>query len=145
MKVRWIVLVLSVLSVLTACGANPLAPAPAAPVASGTATVEIVSLNHPPVRPVLDQVDALLKPYGAKVKVTRYDFDTPEGAAFAQKMGLTGHDPLAIFVNGSQSFNLDGRTVTFNSFPQGGGTGMVPDGAWTVADLEAVLKKVTGP
>jgi hypothetical protein len=145
MKIRWLMLVMSVLFVLTACDANPLPSAPAAPVASGTATVEIVFLNHPPVRPVLDQVDALLKPYGAKVKVTRYDFDTPDGAAFAQKMGLTGHDPLAIFVNGSQSFNLDGRTVTFNSFPQGGGTGMVPDGAWTVTDLDAVLKKVTGP
>ena len=46
MKVRWIVLVISVSLVLTACGANPLGPAPAAPVAAGTATVEIVFLNQ---------------------------------------------------------------------------------------------------
>jgi len=106
--------------------------------------VDILYLNHPPVLPVLDQVASVLEPYGDKVKVTRYDFDTPEGAAFAKKVGITGHDPLAIFVNGSQTFNLDNRVVTFNSFPQGAGTGMVPDGAWSIDDLDAVLKIVTG-
>ncbi len=141
-KISWAVLMIGVILTLTACGSGT--PAPVVPVPSGTATVDILYLNHPPVLPVLDQVAALLKPYGDKVKVTRYDFDTTEGAAFAQKMGITGHDPLAIFVNGSQSFNLDGRTVTFNSFPQGAGTGMVPDGEWTTDDLDAVLKIVTG-
>ncbi len=141
-KISWAVLMIGVILTLTACGSGT--PAPVVPVPSGTATVDILYLNHPPVLPVLDQVAALLKPYGDKVKVTRYDFDTTEGAAFAQKMGITGHDPLAIFVNGSQSFNLDGRTVTFNSFPQGAGTGMVPDGEWTTNDLDAVLKIVTG-
>ncbi|MCL4394594.1 MAG: hypothetical protein M1482_07300 [Chloroflexi bacterium] len=144
MKGLWIVLTLTVLFGLTACGMNPLAStaAPVVPAPTGTATVEIVYLSHPPVLPILKEIDSVLKPYGDKVKVTRYDFDTTEGAAFAQKKGLTGHDPLAIFVNGSQSFKLDGRTVTFNSFPQGGGTGMVPDGAWSVADLDSVLKQI---
>ncbi len=146
MRRLWIMLELGVLVVLTACGANPLAPAsaPVVPAPTGSATVEVVYLNHPPVLPILQEIDAVLKPYGDKVKLTRYDFDTSAGAAFAQQKGLVGHDPIAIFVNGSQSFKLDGRTVTFNSFPQGGGTGMVPDGAWSVADLDAVLKKITG-
>ncbi len=146
MKRQWIVLVMSALLVLTACDVNPLAsaPAPVVPVPATTVTVEILYLNHPPVIPVLNQVEALLKSYGDKVKMTSYDFDTPACAAFAQQKGLVGHDPLAIFVNGSQSFKLGSRTVTFNSFPQGGVTGMVPDGAWTVADLDAVLKKITG-
>lgn len=141
-KICWTVLLISAILTLTACGAS--ASAPVVPVPSGTAKVDIVYLNHPPVIPVLDQVTARLKPYGDKVKVTRYDFDTPEGAAFAQKMGIMGHDPLAIFVNGSQSFKLNGRIVTFNSFPQGGGTGMVPNGDWTIDDLDAILKIVTG-
>lgn len=141
-KISWAVLMIGAILTLTACGSAT--PAPVVPVASDTVTVDIIYLNHPPVIPVLDQVDALLKPYGDKVTVSRYDFDTPEGAAFAEKMGITGHGPLAIFVNGSQSFKLDGRTVTFNSFPQGAGTGMVPDGAWTTDDLDAILKIVTG-
>jgi hypothetical protein len=127
---------------LAACETST--PAAVVPVPSGTVTVDIIYLNHPPVLPVLDQVDTVLKTYGDKVKITRYDFDTPEGAAFAKKMGLTGHDPLAIYLNGAQSFNLDGRMVTFNSFPQGAGTGMVPDGAWVITDLDGVLKIMTG-
>jgi len=141
-KLSWAVLMIGTILILTACGSGT--PTPVVPVLSDTVTVDILYLNHPPVLPVLDQVVALLQPYGDKVMVTRYDFDTPEGATFAQKMGITGHDPLAIFVDGSQTFNLDDRIVTFNSFPQGAGTGMVPDGAWTIDDLDAVLKIVTG-
>ena len=141
-KFSWGLFIIGVILTLTACGAGT--PESVAPAPSETATVDIIYLNHPPVLPILQEIDAVLNPYGDKVKVTRYDFDTTEGAAFAKKMGITGHDPLAIFVNGSQSFDLDGRTVTFNSFPQGVGTGMVPDGAWTVADLATVLKKILG-
>ena len=141
-KFRRVLLIIGIVLTLTACGSGT--PEPVIPAPSETATVDIIYLNHPPVLPILQEIDAVLNPYGDKVKVTRYDFDTTEGAAFAQKVGITGHDPLAIFVNGSQSFDLDGRTVTFNSFPQGGSTGMVPDGAWTVADLDTVLKKILG-
>jgi hypothetical protein len=107
--------------------------------------VEVVYLNHPPVRPILDQINQVLAGYGDKVLVTRYDFDTPEGGAFAKKNGLTGHLPLAIFIDGSESFDLSGRKVKFESFPQGGGMmGMVPDGAWSINDLDAVLKTKVG-
>ncbi len=122
---------------LSACSGSP-SPT------SGAVTVEIVFLNHPTIRKVLTQVDSTLAAYGDKVNVTRYDFDTPEGEAFAEKKSLSGHVPLAIFVNGSQTFDLNGRKVTFESFPEGAGTGVVPDGAWTVADLDAVLKSVVG-
>jgi len=140
--ISWALLMIGVILTLTACGSGTPTPVVSDP--SGTVAVDILYLNHPPVLPVLDQVTAMLEPFGDKVKVTRYDFDTDEGAAFAKKVGITGHDPLAIFVNGSQTFNLDSRIVTFNSFPQGAGTGMVPDGAWTIDDLVAVLKIVTG-
>ena len=120
---------------LAACAGSPSST-------PGVVTVDILFLNHPPVREVLTQVDPVLAAYGDKVSVTRYDFDTPEGAAFAKKNGLTGHVPLAIFVNGVQTFDVNRRKVTFESFPQGAGTGMVPDGAWTVADLDSVLQSV---
>jgi hypothetical protein len=105
--------------------------------------VEVAYLNHPPLRPVLSEVDKLLANYGDRVSVTRYDFDTPEGEAFAQAKGLTGHTPLAIFVNGSMQFTLNGRAVKFYSFPQGQGTGMVADGDWTIEDLQHVLDEAT--
>ena len=137
---------LPVLAVLlAACGtSNAAAPAPrAAPVKPGAVTVEVAYLNHPPLWPVLTELDKLLANYGDRVSVTRYDFDTPEGEAFAKAKGLTGHTPLAIFVNGSMQFTLNGRTVKFYSFPQGQGTGMVPEGGWTMQDLQQVLDEAT--
>lgn len=121
---------------LLLAGCAGAAPSPAL----GQVNVDIVFLNHPPVRDVLSQVDAVLAAYNGKVIVARYDFDTPEGATFAEQKGLSGHIPLVIFVNGSQSFDVSGHQVTFESFPQGEGTGVVPDGAWTMADLDSVLK-----
>lgn len=137
MSERWLsILVWTFIALaLAACAGSP-------PPTPGVVTVDILFLNHPPVRDVLTQVDPVLAAYGDKVSVTRYDSDTPEGAAFAKQKGLTGHVPLAIFINGSQTFDVNGRKVTFESFPQGAGTGMVPDGVWTVADLDSVLQSV---
>jgi hypothetical protein len=101
--------------------------------------VEVIYLNHPPVKPVVQEIDQLLAGYADQVQETKYDFDTKEGEAFAKQKGLTGHIPLVVFVNGSEEFDLNGRKVKFESFPQGEGTGMVPDGAWTIKDLQSVL------
>jgi len=146
---RFVLLLLLAGSVLglAACAALPVGSSSAAPASTplppGTIAVDIIALNHPPLRPVLTEVDQLLAPYGAKVHVTHYDFDTPQGADFAKRKGLTGHIPLAIFVNGQDTFTLAGRKLNFVSFPQGEGTGMVADGQWTMADLDAVLKQAT--
>ena len=135
----WPVLVL----LLAACG-TIAAPASQSPVAqTGAVEVDIVYLNHPPLRGVLADLDKLLATYGPGVRVTRYDFDTPEGGAFATAKGLAGHTPLAIFVNGSMQFTIHGHTVKFYSFPQGGGTGMVAAGEWTLQDLQYVLDEAT--
>ena len=138
----WMLTVLAVMLVLAACGGAAVTSTPASRLAPGVVAVDLVFLNHPPVRDVLVQVDSVLAAYGDKVSVTRYDFDTQAGAAFAEKKGLTGHIPLAIFFNGSETFDMNGRKVTFESFPQGAGTGMVPDGAWAVADLDALLQSI---
>ena len=78
----------------------------------------------------------IVDPYG---RILARRDGAPEGEAFAKAKELTGHTPLAIFVNGSMQFTLNGRTVKFYSFPQGQGTGMVPDGGWTIQDLQQVL------
>jgi len=112
-------------------------------VPEGAVLVEIAYLNHGPVRPILSDIDVLLADYGGKVVVERYDFGTPEGQTFAEERGLSDHTPIAIFVNGQTEFDLDGRPVEFYSFPQGQGTGVVPDGAWTLDDLRAILDRAT--
>lgn len=123
-KYRDLMILIVDLLLLTGCGTNvvPAEPLPAAP--PGVTTVEIIYLNHGPVRPVLAEIDALLEDYGEQVHITRYDFGAPEGEAFAQARNLTGHTPLAIFINGSMEFSVGDRTVKFYSFPQGQGTGL---------------------
>ena len=111
----------------------------------GVVTVDVIYLNHPPLIPVLAEVDKALQPYGDKVKVVKYDFDTSEGEAFAKQKHLVGHIPLVIFVNGSSTVTVAGTKVTFESFPKGEGPGMIPDGDWSVADLDAAVKGALAP
>jgi len=111
--------------------------------ADGPVQVEIISLDHAPIRPAVQEVLDVVAGYGDKVTVQSYDFDTPEGVAFVEEHGLTEHTPIAVFVNGEMEFELDGRPVKFYSFPQGAGTGMVAEGAWTMDDLRAILNQKT--
>ena len=136
---------LIVMVLLTACGAGGAAPASVSAAAKpGAVKVDIVYLNHPPVRPVLDEVNALLDKYGDRVSVSHYDFDSTEGAAFAKAKGLIEHTPIAIFINGTMEFTNNNRAIKFFSFPQNQGTGMVADGTWTLDDLKAALDQATG-
>lgn len=127
---------------ITACSGRsegtPSGSSPA-PAASGKPTVEIAFLNHPPVLGALTEVNKLLASYGDKITVIRYDLDTDQGAAFAKSKRLTGHVPLAIFVDGAMEVKIKDRTVKFYSFPQGQGTWMVAGGTWTVEDLRQIL------
>ena len=117
---------------------------PSTATTTGTPKVEIAFLNHPPVLGALAEVDKLLASYGDKVTVIRYDLGTDKGATFAKSKRLTGHVPLAIFVNGAMDIRLKDHTVKFYSFPQGQGTFMIASGSWTVEDLRQALDQALG-
>lgn len=143
---RNVVLLIFLMFFLAACGAAPeagTAPANSAAPANGAVLVEIVSLDHAPIRPAVQEALAVAAEFGDRVAVQTYNFGTPEGDAFAAERDLTDHTPLAIFVDGEMEFEVDGRTVTFYSFPQGEGTGIVAEGTWTMADFRAVLAQET--
>lgn len=132
---RSVLLLLAVLSVLFAsCSSD-------ASEAVGAVRVEIISLDHAPIRPATEEASELAGEYGADVTLSTYHFDTPEGDSFADDNGLTEHTPIAIFIDGESEFDIDGRSVKFLSFPQGEGTGVVADGGWTMDDLRAVLDR----
>ncbi len=127
--------------ILAGCGAGARAVTGGTPT---VVTVDIAYLSHPPVLAVLDQVNRVLAKYGNRLKISRYDLDTPAGETFAKAKRLTGHVPLAIFINGSMDVTLGGHRVRFYSFPQGEGTGIVAGGAWTLDALDAALAQATG-
>ena len=126
---------------LTACGG---ASAESASLPSthpdAAVQVEVIALNHAPIRSAVEGVEALTAEYGEKVGYTRYDFDTETGKAFAEKHGIDEHTPIAIYVNGQDEFEIDGVMTKFYSFPQdGSSTGIVASGTWTMDDLRTVL------
>lgn len=124
---------LLLLLVLTACGGQ----------SEGPVQVEIISLDHSPIRPAVQEVEDVVAEFGDKVTMQSYHFGTSEGDVFAEEHGLQEHTPMAIFVNGKMEFEVDGRSVKFYSFPQGGGTGMVAEGVWTMEDFRTVLTQET--
>lgn len=145
-KLIWVLLIGSLVAALSACGAEPAgnpAQANGSVPTDDAVLVEIISLDHAPIRPAVQDALAVAAEFGDKVTAQTYTFGTPEGDAFAAAHDLTEHTPLGIFVNGAMAFEVDGRSVTFYSFPQGEGTGIVAEGVWTTADLRAVLAQET--
>ncbi|MEX1209113.1 MAG: hypothetical protein WEE36_11040 [Acidimicrobiia bacterium] len=149
---RWsliLAVALSVAACTTGAGTSPDSTGGSPPPSEETSTdggtrVEIISLDHAPIRPFTAEVLEITGSYGTAVQTVSYDFDSPEGKAFAERMGVTEHTPIAIFINGQVEFDVDGRTVAFLSFPQGEGTSVVADGTWTMDDLRTVLDETTG-
>jgi|BarGraNGADG00212_2_1021979.scaffolds.fasta_scaffold08985_1 hypothetical protein len=113
------------------------APVPPAPLTAGAASVEILALDDPSLRPALAEVEALLAAYDGRLRVVRYDPTTAAGESFARAKGISREAGLVIFVNGTQTFSVDGQTVTFES-PAGS------PAPWSVAQLAAVLRQVAG-
>lgn len=104
--------------------------------------IEIIYLNHGPVRKIVTDINALLEGYGEKIQIIHYTFNSSEGKSFAESKKLDGHIPLAVFIDGSIDFTLDNRSVEFISFPQGGGTGFVADGEWSLGNLKQVIDSI---
>jgi len=103
--------------------------------------VEILYLPHPPVKAVMAQVDRVLADHRG-LDVRKVSFDDSNSQALIEKYKLTGHTPIAIFIDGRDQFNVAGRQVLFRNFPKN--NSFLPPGMrgnWDYKDLEAVLAR----
>lgn len=115
--------------VLTAC------PALAAP-----PTVEIVAMAHPPVQAALKPLRDWLARQGGKLQVIEIDAESPAGGKRLQSIGLTGHVPILILIDGTHGFQRkDGSKVAFVNFPAVAGSPPGILGNWVTADVQTVL------
>lgn len=104
-------------------------------------TVEIVAYAHPPVQSALKLLRDWLVAQGSKVKVTEVDLDTPAGEQRLQALGIKGHVPVVVLVDGQYRHRrADGRTVEFVSFPAGPGTPPGVKGTWRAEDVQAAIR-----
>ncbi|HET9519349.1 MAG TPA: hypothetical protein VFO77_16620 [Actinoplanes sp.] len=118
--------------------------APTPSLAPGVHSVDVIFLDHPPMKPVLAEVDTVLARYAGKISVNKLPADGAEGARRAEDLGLSGHIAFVVAIDGSTEADIGGRTVRFEGFPVGKSPIDSAQGAWSVADLDAVLAQRTG-
>jgi hypothetical protein len=111
---------------------------PASPV-----KMEVLYMNHGPLRPTIEQIRQVVAGYGEKVAASWYDFESREGEAFMASKGIRQHIPLMLWLDGKTVLPVEGKDVQFAGFPSG--SGPVPfQGKWTMDDLRKALDALTG-
>lgn len=123
-------LALSAILAVGGCTSEP----EAADDSSAGVDVDLVYLNHPPVQPVLKDIEKVLADYKGKASVTRHEADTAEGKKFADEHSLTGHVAIAVLIDGE---------VEFKGFPVGEAPVKSAEGDWEIEDLDAALRQRT--
>jgi hypothetical protein len=114
--------------------------------AAGAVTVEVLAMTHWPVQNALKPAREVLARYDGRIRVVDLDIESSDGEKRAKSVGVKGHIPLVILINGSRSFKrADGKTIDFVNFPAASGSPMGLNGTWTVADLEAAVRAAIGP
>jgi hypothetical protein len=116
----------------------PITGPSASPVA-----VDILYMNHGPLRPTVEQIKQVLSGYGDKVNSSWYDFESKEGEMFMAQKGIRQHVPLVIWVNGKPAVSVEGKDVQLMGFPSGSGPAAF-QGKWTMEDLRKALDQLTG-
>jgi hypothetical protein len=127
----------SVAMVLMVLLSSPMSGRSANPVA-----VDVLYMNHGPLRPTVEQIRQILSGYGNKVSSSWYDFESKEGEKFMAQKGLKQHVPLVIWVDGKSTVSVAGRDVQLMGFPSGSGPAAF-QGKWTMEDLRGALDQLT--
>lgn len=103
--------------------------------------VEIIAFAHPPVQSALKPLRDWLAAQGTRVKVVEIDMETPAGEKRLQAVGVTGHVPVVVLIDGQHLHKrADGSAVDLVSFPAGPGTPPGVKGIWSAADVAMILK-----
>lgn len=105
--------------------------------------IDVLYMNHGPMKPTLRELRALFQKYGHKIEVSWYDFESDAGERFKAKKGISHHTPLIIWVDGQSELANNGRTLKLEGFPTGSGPSFF-QGKWKLEGLAAVLDQVTG-
>ena len=103
--------------------------------------IEIIAFTHPPVQSALKPLRDWLTSQGNKLRVVEIDMENPEAEKRLVAVGLKGHVPILVLVNGKYKHTRkDGSTVEFVNFPTGPGAPAGFKGAWSAEDVQVVIK-----
>ena len=104
--------------------------------------IDVLYMNHGPMRPTLRNLEDLFSRYGDKIAVFRYDFESEEGENFKAQKGIREHIPLVIWIDGKSTVQVNGKQVTLSGFPSGSGPSFF-QGKWEIRELEMALNQAT--
>ncbi len=113
------------------------------PVHGAETTVEIFYLSHRPALAVVAKVDKILAQF-PKATIKKYDFEARSTRKLLGQYKLTGHMPIAIFINGKNKFNTNGKTISLRNFPKGDTFVPTFAGEWDYSDLQNILTRLSG-
>jgi len=105
--------------------------------------LEILHMNHGPLRPTIVKIKDLLENYTDTIQASWFDFDTPAGKKFMKKQNLSGHIPMLLLIDGESDFTIDGRNVQLKGFPTGASPFKTVEGNWSLDDLKIIFDQKT--
>lgn len=108
-------------------------------------TIEIIAMAHPPVQSALKPLREWLAGQADKVRVVEIDAESPPGEKRLEAIGLKGHVPIAILIDGKTRFQRkDGSAVNFINFPNVKESPAGIRGDWLTEDVQAALVERLG-
>ena len=105
--------------------------------------MEIFYLPHGPAQAVVSEVEKVAAEF-KNIVIKKYSFEDPATEKLQKKYNLTGHMPVAIFINTQNSFTVKGQRISLQNFPKGNAFVPMFAGEWDYADLRVILQKVSG-
>lgn len=101
--------------------------------------LDILYMNHGPMRPTIANIKDMLGNYGDTVQASWHDVDQQSGESFMKKHNIVGHIPMLIIIDGQSDFNIDGRDIKLKGFPTGSSPFKRVEGNWSLEDLQLLL------
>lgn len=116
---------------------------PTTPARAGAIIMEIFYLPHGPAMKVVAEIEKIGAEF-KQVTISKYSFEDPGSRDLIRKYQLTEHTPVAVFINGANSFTVGDRSLRLRNFPKGDAFVPMFAGEWDYDDLRAILVGMAG-
>lgn len=105
--------------------------------------VDIFFLPHRPALEVVSEVEKVAVQF-SNIEIRKYSFEDPSAKSLVKKYKLKGHMPVAIFINGQNTFVVKGEKISLKNFPKGNSFVPMFTGKWDYDDLQSILQRIDG-
>lgn len=105
--------------------------------------IDIFFLPHRPALAVVSEVEKVAAEFN-NIVIKKYSFEDPATKKLLKKYNLTGHMPVAIFINGQNTFTVKGKKIRLRNFTKGNAFVPMFAGEWDYTDLRIILQEISG-